>query len=213
MRSFTVAVCAAGLCALGASAQQMVMRKDPAVYTGNRTSRVEVRPPGIRLGLRKPREVALAPLSEAEVALLSRPGTRLKAGIQRPLAPHALTAGSWETTSGGERVWHMALRSPGSKGLRVEFDNFDVGTGRVWLHNGTDVAGPYTGKGPHNDGHFFSETVFSDSATLEYEPAAESGTELQPPFEVKSIAHQRIVATDVTAGQKDPADYCELDAS
>ena len=134
-------MCAAGLCAFSAGAQP-VLRKEPAVYTGGRTSRVEVRPPGIRLGLRKPREVTLAPLSEAEVATLSGPDTRLKAGIQRKLAPHSLNAGSWEVMPGGARVWRMALRSPGSHGLRVEFDHFDAGDGRVWLHDGDNVAGP-----------------------------------------------------------------------
>src|SRR4051794_10907979 len=111
MRILKIAACAAGLCAMGADAQQ-VLRKDPAVYAGDRASRVEVRPPGIRFGLRKPREVALAPLSETEVATLTQPGTRLKAGIQRKLTPHALAAGAWEATSGGARVWRMAVRSP-----------------------------------------------------------------------------------------------------
>ena len=123
---------------------------------GDRTSRVEVRPPGLRLGLRNPREVALAPLSEAEVALLTGPGTRLIAGVQRKVAPHAAAAGVWETTAGGSRVWRLALRSPGARAMRVEFAGFDAGEGRVWLHNGASVAGPYTGGGPHNDGHFWS---------------------------------------------------------
>ena len=80
MRIIWIAACVAGLCLPSAFAQQ-VLRKDPAVYTGrDRTSRVEVRAPGIRLGLRKPREVALAPLSEAEVALLTGPAARPPAG-------------------------------------------------------------------------------------------------------------------------------------
>src|SRR5689334_6228886 len=63
MRIFWIAACVTGLCVCSATAQT-VLRKDPAVYAvQDRTSRVEVRPPGIRLGLRKPREVALAPLS------------------------------------------------------------------------------------------------------------------------------------------------------
>src|SRR6266446_1743606 len=116
MRFTMIAACAAGLCLSSADAQQQVLRKEPAVYSGgDRTSRVEVRPPGIRLGLRKPREVALAPLSEAEVAILTGPGTRLKAGIQRKVDAHAIAAGSWETLPGGGRVWHMAIRSPGSQ--------------------------------------------------------------------------------------------------
>ncbi|HXA49299.1 MAG TPA: hypothetical protein VNV86_03295 [Candidatus Acidoferrum sp.] len=163
--------------------------------------------------MRKPREVALAPLSEAEVAILTGPGTRLITGVQRRLAPHAAATGGWETIAGGSRVWRMSLRSPGARALRVEFANFDAGQGRVWLHDGTQVAGPYTGRGPHDDGHFWSDTVESGSATVEYEPAAGAEGALEPPFEIQSIVHQQRSALDFTAGTKDPADYCELDVN
>src|SRR4051794_11908990 len=163
-----ISVCTVGLLAISGSAQQ-VLPKKPAVYIGaDRTSRVEVRPPGLRFGLRKPREVALAPLSESEAASLSGPGPRLKVGIQRHLAPHALAAGAWETAPGGGQFWRMSIRSAGSRGMRVELVNFDAGDGLVWLHDGENVAGPYTGKGPHGDGHFWTETVASELATLEY---------------------------------------------
>ena len=97
--------------------------------------------------------------------------------------------------------------------MRVEFAGFDVGEGRVWLHDGSHVAGPYTGTGPHGDGHFWSETVESGSAILEYEPAPDSPPALEPPFEVRSVVHQKRSTLDLTAGAKDPADYCELDAN
>src|SRR5258706_11616611 len=131
MRFTMIAACAAGLCVSSADAQQQVLRKEPAVYSGgDRTSRVEVRPPGIRLGLRKPREVALAPLSEAEVAILTGPGTRLITGVQRRLAPHAAATGGWETIAGGRPGRRMGLRTPGARALRVEFSHFDAGQGR-----------------------------------------------------------------------------------
>jgi hypothetical protein len=209
MRFFLIAVSAAGLFILSADAQQR-LRKDPAVYTGpDRTSRVEVRPPGLRLGLRKPREVALAPLGETEAALLAGPGPRLKTGVQRRLAPHTLAAGNWDTP----RVWRMAVRSPGARGIRVEFANFDAGDGHVWIHDSATIAGPYTGRGPHDDGHFWTETVFSDSAILEYEATADAPPALEPPFEIRSIVHQQRTALDQLAGSKDPADYCELDVN
>ncbi|HXK03845.1 MAG TPA: hypothetical protein VMS37_15695, partial [Verrucomicrobiae bacterium] len=72
---------ALGLSVAGA---QQVLRKEPFQYAGpDRASRVEARPPGMRLGLRRPREFALAPLSEAEAARLTGPSTRLKTGVQR----------------------------------------------------------------------------------------------------------------------------------
>src|SRR5213079_175059 len=95
MRAFFISVCAVGLGVSIAGAQQL-SRKDPARFTGiDRAPLNEARPPGIRLGLRKPREFALASLSETERSQLTEPGPRLKTGIRRTLAPHALSAGSW----------------------------------------------------------------------------------------------------------------------
>jgi hypothetical protein len=109
----------------------------------------------------------------------------------------------------------MAIHSPGSRGMRVEFGNFDVGEGQVWVHDGSNAAGPYTGRGLFGDGHFFSGSVYSESAVIEYEPAPDAGDPLEPPFEVRSIIHEAQSALDATAGSvvKDPADYCELDAN
>src|SRR6185369_4745070 len=137
----------------------------------------EVPPPGIRFGLRKPREFALAPLSAPERAVLAGPGPRLTTGVHRRLPPALRSTGNWETTAGGTRVWRMAIHSPGSVGIRVEFDNFSAGNGKVWLHNGDQVAGPYSGRGIFDDGHFWSATVFADSVTVEYEASAEAGRE------------------------------------
>jgi hypothetical protein len=98
--------------------------------------------------------------------------------------------------------------------MRVEFGNFSVGAGRVWLHDGAISAGPYTGRGLFDDGNFFTSAVYSESAILEYEPAPDAPQELEPPFEIRSIVHQAQSALDATAAAaKDPADYCERDAN
>jgi hypothetical protein len=135
MRHIVFSLWAVSLCLSTADAQQ-VLRKEPVHYAGpDGASRAGARPPGMRLRLRNPREFALAPLSEAELLHLAEPGTRLKVGIQRKLAPDALATGGWETTAEGTRVWRMALRSPGSQAMRVEFLNFSAGAGNVWLHS------------------------------------------------------------------------------
>jgi hypothetical protein len=167
----------------------------------------------MRLSLRKPREFALAPLSEAELSRLAEPSARLKTGIQRALAPHAMATGDWETTPEGARIWRMAIQSPASRGMRVEFDEFSVGAGNVWVHDGTNVAGPYTGRGLFDDGHFWSAAVLSGSVIVEYEPAPDTARVLQPPFTIRAISHQARTALDATAATKDPADFCELDAN
>jgi hypothetical protein len=85
--------------------------------------------------------------NQSEALRLKEPGVRLKTGIRRTLAAHAMAAGAWENTADGARIWRMAFHSPDSRGMRVEFDNFSVGAGKVWLHDGVNVAGPYTGRG------------------------------------------------------------------
>ena len=201
---------------VSAAFAQTIARKEPAQYAGTeRVSRVEARAPGIRLGLRKPREFALAPLSGPESMRMAQPDTRMKAGVHRALPVGALSLGAWETTVEGKRVWRLALRSPESSGLRVEFRNFDVGAGKVWLHDGgSQTAGPYSGRGMYDDGHFWSGTVFSESVILEYEPADGAASNAEPPFEVQAISHQtRSALLGATAGEKDPADTCHLDPS
>src|ERR1017187_1387805 len=107
MRPFFISVCAVGIGVSLAGAQQ-ISRKEPAVYAGTeRAARVRARPPGMRLALRPPRQLGLAPLSGGELARLAEPGPRLKTGIRRALAPHALASGAWETTSEGARLWRM----------------------------------------------------------------------------------------------------------
>src|SRR5262245_51876733 len=204
------------LLAVGLSAfAQQPQRKEPLQYAGpERASRVEARPPGLRLGLRRPRQFVLAPLSESESARLIGPASRLKRiGVQRQVAAHALAAGAWETTAEGTRVWRIAIHSPGARGMRVEFSDFNVGAGKVWVHDGTSTAGPYTGRGLFDDGTFVSAAVYSDSAAIEYEPAGDAYAELEPPFQIKSIVHQAMTALDAAAGKKDPAEYCELDVN
>src|ERR1035441_9316890 len=214
MRPFFISVCAVGIGVSLAGAQQ-ISRKEPAVYAGTeRAARAPARPPGMRLALRPPRQFSLAPLSEGELARLAEPSRRLRTGIRRALAPHAMASGAWETTSEGTRIWRMAIQSPASRGMRVEFDDFSAGEGKVWLHDGTHIAGQYTGRGLFDDGHFWSASVFSGSIVVEYEPAPDTPRELEPPFIIRAISHQARTALDATAAAtNDPADYCELDAN
>jgi hypothetical protein len=212
MRLFFVSLFAVGFVFIVGA--QQITRKEPAVYAGTeRAARVPARPPGMRLGLRQPRQFRLAPLSEGELARLAEPGVRLKTGIRRAMAPHAMASGAWEATSEGARIWRMAIHSPAARGMRVEFDDFSVGEGNVWLHDGTNIVGPYTGRGLFDDGHFWSAAVFSGSITVEYEPAPDTAPELEPPFTIRAISHQARTALDATAGTKDAADFCELDAN
>src|ERR1035438_7002471 len=148
MRPFSFAACALAVFLPFASSQTPA-RKEPALYTGSgRAPRAITIPPGMRLALRQPRQFALAPLSPAEVAQLGAPSIRLKTGVRRSLPAHVLATGAWETTAEGARIWRIALHSPGSRGLRVEFENFSVGSGQVWLHDGVHRSEEHTSELP-----------------------------------------------------------------
>lgn len=219
MRSLGFAASLAALCAALAGAQPLT-RKEPAVYPGpDRASRVVARPAGIRLGLPKAQEFALGPLSESETARLAEPGTLVKIGIHRSVPSSALSRGGWVSTSEGGHLWRISLRSPGSAGMRVEFRNFSVGNGKVWLYDGAQVAGPYTGRGIFDNGQFWSATVLSESITIEYEPEAGRAATAAPPFEISTISHRakasarrrRLLSDPQTTAAPDPADSCNLD--
>jgi hypothetical protein len=128
-----------------------------------------------------------------------------------------MQTGAWQTASDGTPLWRVALRSPGSMGMRVEFREFSVGAGKVWLYDGAQFVGPYSGRGLYNDGHFWSATVASESVVLEYQPATAAGAG-DPPFRIANIAHQaRPVMSSqsqaaITTASED-ADFCELDAN
>jgi hypothetical protein len=220
MRSLGIAASLAALCAALAGAQPST-RKEAAVYLGtDRASRVAARPPGIRLGLPKAQEFALGPLSESEKARLAEPGTLLITGVHRPVDPAALSRGTWLTTAEGGRLWRMSLRSPGSAGMRIEFRNFSVGNGKVWVHDGAEAAGPYTGRGLFDNGQFWSATVFSEAVTIEYEPEAGQTETASLPFQISTISHRanptarrgrRLLSDPQATAAPDPADSCNLD--
>jgi len=219
MRSIGFATSLVALCA-GLLGAQPSTRKEPAVYRGtDRAPRVVVRPPGIRLSLPKAHEFALAPLSASEAARLAEPGTLMKMGIHRPVADNALSAGAWVTTSEGQPLWRMALRSPGSLGMRVEFRNFNVGNGKVWLYDGAQAVGPYTSRGTFGNGQFWTNTILSETVTIEYEPEA-GRPETPLPFAIHTISHRATLAVPTRRGvlggaqaaaAKDPAASCNLD--
>ena len=189
------------------------------MYPGtDRAPRVVARPPGIRLSLPKAHEFALSPLSESERARLAEPGTLVKLGIHRPLDEKALSAGAWVTTPEGT-LWRMSLRSPGALGLRVEFRNFNVGNGKVWVYAGTEGEEAYTGRGLFGNGQFWTSTIFSESITIEYEPEAGHASGSALPFEIHTISHRTSSGSarrgrffgSQAAAVPDPAASCNLD--
>ncbi|HUQ91264.1 MAG TPA: PPC domain-containing protein [Bryobacteraceae bacterium] len=121
--------------------------------------------------------------------------------------------GRWETLPEGKSLWRAGIQSPGARGIRLHFTQFSVGTGRVWIHDGTgeeeQISGPYTGAGPFSDGDFWSDIVMADTAIVEFEPS--EGQRGQPPFQVGEISH---VYSDPKEGTtRSAAASCNLDVT
>ena len=66
----------------------------------------------------------------------------------------------------------FSIKSQDAKGLRVHFEGFDLPEGeRVYVYGpGADshVSGPYSGKGPFDDGEFWSDMLEGDTAIVEH---------------------------------------------
>jgi len=64
--------------------------------------------------------------------------------------------------------WTGVVESPGAAALRVRFDHFFLPRhAELYLHGDTgEVFGPYTGRGVHGDGEFWSHTVSGSRVTL-----------------------------------------------
>jgi hypothetical protein len=215
MRNFVYFAGVACVC-VAVTGAQTPTRKEPAVYvSAQRGQRIVTSPPGVRYGMRRPRELTLAPPGAAELAKMAGSGPRQAVGIHRELPENALSNGGWEAAPNGSALWRMAIRSPGSDGLRLEFRNFSVGEGKVWLYDGRQVEGPYTGQGIFDNGHFWSATVDSETVTLEYEPADGASITGDPPFEIVTLAHQARNtarrASLLAVQNPDPAASCHLD--
>ncbi len=99
---------------------------------------------------------------------------------QSPTGESRLIDNNWhdlwqsKTLSDGTVLWRISVQSPGSGGLRLHFDNFDIGSNSFWIypdrsvHTPTSVLGPFTGRGPNDDGEFWSGTIFGDTAVIEF---------------------------------------------
>ncbi|MDX2152062.1 MAG: serine protease [Bryobacteraceae bacterium] len=135
-------------------------------------------------------------------------------GVHRPLSSEVREAGAWREQGADGPLWELAIRSLGARALRIEFRNFDVGEGKVWVHDGAggERQGPYSGKGPFEDGSFWSGSVFGDRLVIEYQGP---GPDQAVRFEIARLSHQ--LAEPANAGLigtgDDGAGTCHVDAT
>jgi hypothetical protein len=80
-----------------------------------------------------------------------------------------LANGMMRATPGGGFVWTVAIESETATGLRLHFTNLSLPeNAALYVYNmHSEAFGPYTGKGPDNDGDFWSHTVTGSVAFVQ----------------------------------------------
>jgi V8-like Glu-specific endopeptidase len=107
----------------------------------------------------------------------------------------AMATGALVESQDGGYVYTAELGSPNATGIRVHFTGFRLAdnAGLYLYTQGGQVFGPYTGRGPHGDGDFWSHTLVGDKVTLQLRhvgPASRAdlaGTS----FSISGLAHLR----------------------
>lgn len=149
-------------------------------------------PPGLaQTSLGKLNELKLGPAipSPPVVADPARPRPQRIGEHRRVDAAQWKKKGAWFKTKSGVSVWRLAVRSPGAAALRVHFKEFRVGEGRVWVHNGKDFTGPFTGTGLYGDGDFWAAVIPGERIVVEYQPPAGAKASGAPPVGTPEISH------------------------
>jgi len=190
-------------------------RKDPAEYAApaTRDLKISVQAPSRAYALPRPAAVGLGGLSTEERGKLGTVGAMRRVGLHRILPENGLARGTWTALPDGRSIWRVAIRSDQATGMRVEFTNFAIGAGKMWIHTANSMDGPYTGRGPYGNGEFWTATVEGDSAIIEYEPENPLHRGALP-FHVHRISHQEFSANDALPPQTfDPAASCNLDVN
>ncbi len=175
-------------------------------------------PPGIAARLAKPTPVSLGSLNVSENAVLTTRGRVPRIGVHRSLPAISQLGGRWETLADGTALWRLAIQSPGATGLRIQFGDFAVGAGKVWIYSGPDASqaqGPFSRRGTFENGEFWTGTTWGDTTIVEYRPA--DGKDRSIPFQIRALSHRVTARPGATALSTttwvDPAASCNLDVS
>ena len=107
----------------------------------------------------------------------------------------ARNTGALMETKDGGYVFTAVLGSPEATGIRVHFTGFRLADNAgVYLYTEDgQVFGPYTGRGPHGDGEFWSHTLVGDEVTLQLRhvgPASKADLAATS-FHIAGLAHLR----------------------
>ncbi|PYT32893.1 MAG: hypothetical protein DMG57_00265 [Acidobacteria bacterium] len=148
-------------------------------------------PPNRLLWQDTPPAHVLRAVTAEEILELSRPPHHTRMGATRQLPPDLLRQGVWFTDAQGRRTWALRVTATDARGLRLHFENFDVGAGQVWTFapggGPKQVVGPFSSKGPAQHGAFWTVLLAGDTIEIDYQPAPDSAVGI--PFTISEVFH------------------------
>ena len=102
----------------------------------------------------------------------------------------ALGVGRAQLSAEGRVVWTTSLQVEGAAALRVHFTDVELPQGSaLYLYNDAGQAhGPYTGKGPHGSGAFWSHTIFGEYAWVQLHSTTTDAA-LGASFRIQDVSH------------------------
>jgi hypothetical protein len=154
-------------------------------------------------------------LSERDVKTVES-AKRIQIGTVRPfsrsldiLAESAI----YRVAEGEVRV--MGVVSEGALSTRVHFTKVALPAGaRIFVYslkNPDEFYGPYEGRGPSDDGAFWTPPMEGDGAVIEYFSPQPLTDSQKPPFEVSELSH--IFTDPLKAGGNSAAGACNLEVA
>lgn len=142
-------------------------------------------------GLDHALEVKLTP-EEKTIADTRASDGRLRVGIQKSVGSvlrlgGALAFGDFASEADGTVVWSGRVAAPGASALRLHLSPFDLPeSAELFVYSADGQAfGPYTGRGPIDDGQLFTNAIFGDEVSLQLRVAPED------------VARTKLVIADV----------------
>ncbi|HVE66835.1 MAG TPA: serine protease [Thermoanaerobaculia bacterium] len=117
---------------------------------------------------------------------------RLRVGIEKSVGAvlrlgGALQFGDFASEADGTVLWSGRIASPGASALRLHLSPFDLPeSAELFVYAADGQAyGPYTGRGPVDDGQLWTNTILGDEVRLQLRVAPED------------VAHTRLVVADI----------------
>ncbi len=130
-------------------------------------------------GLARALEVKLTPAEKAEAEARVVDG-RLRVGVEKALGTvvklgPTVRFGDVATAPDGVVVWSARVAAPGATALRLHFSSFDLPeSAELYVYSADGQAyGPYTGRGPIDDGELWTDTILGEDVRLQLRVAAD----------------------------------------